>query len=399
VAGVVSGGDTRQQSVWYGLKACSEDTAIVVIHEAARPLVTPKVIEDIVVGLSDAESTAAVTNATDTIIRATPSCEFAQDIPNRSTLFREQCPQGFHFDSIKRAHEMAREEKCDGATDDCGLILRYKLGRVRLIPGDEENLKITYPIDVYIADRLMQIRSQRLKSKSSVELQSSLCGKTLGVFGGGSGIGKATAEIASGLGMHVRAWGSEVDVRDYDAVRRTLLDLHAEKGRIDHVINSAGVLRMAYVELADAKLIAEQIAVNLLGSVNVCKAAVDLLRESHGHIVLFASNSYTRGRAGYTAYSASKAGVVNFAQGFADEVSDDGVKVNCLKPGRTKTPMREQNFGNEEEDLLLKPETVAIQCLNVLTTSLTGSVIDVRKKDEREILSTFGASVQVGEAG
>jgi 2-C-methyl-D-erythritol 4-phosphate cytidylyltransferase len=390
VSKVVLGGGTRQQSSWYGLQACSHDTTLVIIHDAARPLVSNQLIEDTIDGLTEAESTDTVIPTADTIVRGEPNSRFIEEIPERSVLYRGQTPQGFRIEVIKRAHEMAQKEGFDGAPDDCSLVLHYGLGRVYLVPGDETNLKITHTIDVFIADRLLQIRSHKLKVKSFDQMQLALRDKTLAIFGGGSGIGKATAEIAKTIGMCVRVWDRDVDVRDYKAVQEALLGFYRETGRIDHVINTAGILRMGYIELAEMELISNQIAVNLLGSINVCKASVSFLRESCGHILLFTSSSYTRGRAGYTAYSASKAGVVNFVQGFSDEVGDYGVKVNCVNPERTKTPMRLQNFGNEEEDELLKAETVAIQSLNILTSSITGSVIDVRKRDEQEILSTFG---------
>lgn len=390
VAKIVRGGDTRQQSSWYGLQACSSDTTLVIIHDAARPLVSSQIIEDTVRGLAEAESTDTVIRTADTIVRAGSESKFIEEIPERSALFRGQTPQGFRFEVIKRAHEMAHEEEYDGAPDDCSLILRYKLGRVRLVPGGETNIKITHPIDAYIADRLFQIRAHGLQAKSFEQMQQSLHGKTLAIFGGGSGIGKSTSEIAEAIGMQVHAWDREVDVRDYEAVREALASAHRKTGRIDHVIDTAGMLCMAYIELANMELISNQIAVNLLGSINVCKASVSFLRESRGHVILFTSSSYTRGRAGYTPYSASKAAVVNFVQGFADEIADYGIKVNCINPERTKTPLRLKNFGNEDERQLLKAETVAIQCLNLLTSSISGSVIDVRKRQEKDILRTFG---------
>ena len=394
VTKVVIGGNTRQQSSWYGLQACSMSTEYVIIHDAARPLVTGRIISEAVEGLADAEGTNTVIGSTDTLVRGDRVGACIQGVADRSTLFRGQSPQGFRFQLIRQAHEMACREGYDGATDDCGLILRYGLGRVRLVPGDETNIKITHPIDAFIADRLFQIRHHAIVPRSADELRSLLQGQVLAVFGAGGGIGKATVEIAQMLGMRVYGWDMEVDVRDYEAVSEALQELHRETGRIDHVVNGAGVLRMAHVELADMEVIAQQIAINLIGSINVCKAATRFLRESRGHVILFASSSYTRGRPGYTAYSASKAGVVNFVQGFSDEMSDYGVKVNCINPERTKTPMRVQNFGNEEEGSLLRPDTVAIQCVNVLTCAMSGSVIDVRKDEEATIRAAFGRAIE-----
>jgi 2-C-methyl-D-erythritol 4-phosphate cytidylyltransferase len=221
-------------------------------------------------------------------------------------------------------------------------------------------------------------------------LQANLQNKVLVVFGGTTGIGKSIGDLAGKLGVSVYSYGPEKDVRQYEIISETLKQVYTETKKIDFVINTAGILQMAFIELTETKLIAEQIAVNLMGAINVCKAAVGFLKDTSGHIVLFTSSSYTRGRAGYTPYSCAKAGLVNFVQGFSEEVSDYGIKVNAINPERTKTPMRTANFGNEDDNILLRPETVAMQSLNLLTTSITGAVVDVRKSEEQQILKTFG---------
>ena len=106
--------------------------------------------------------------------------------------------------------------------------------------------------------------------------------------------------------------------------------------------------------------------------------AHDHLAASSGQLLLFTSSSYTRGRAGYSLYSATKAGVVNLAQALADEWADSGIRVNCLNPQRTRTPMRTKAFGEEPADSLLDPEYVAAVALRVLESDLTGQVVDVR---------------------
>ena len=90
--------------------------------------------------------------------------------------------------------------------------------------------------------------------------------------------------------------------------------------------------------------LAEVIDVNLTGTLNVARAAYPHLRASSGSLTVFASSSFTRGRPDYVAYSASKAAVVNLAQGLAEEWCDDGVRVNAISPERTDTPMRRRAF-------------------------------------------------------
>ena len=74
-----------------------------------------------------------------------------------------------------------------------------------------------------------------------------------------------------------------------------------------------------------------------------------------------------------------KAAIVNFVQALSEEWFEYGIRVNCINPERTKTPMRIQNFGNEPEDTLLEPKVVAIVSVNTLLSEMTGEVVDVKR--------------------
>ena len=85
------------------------------------------------------------------------------------------------------------------------------------------------------------------------------------------------------------------------------------------------------------------------------------------------------GRAFYSIYSSTKAAIVNFVQAVAQEWEADGIRINCINPERTKTPMRVKNFGIEPDDTLLTSEKVAEATLRTLLSDDTGLVIDVRR--------------------
>jgi 2-C-methyl-D-erythritol 4-phosphate cytidylyltransferase len=121
--------------------------------------------------------------------------------------------------------------------------------------------------------------------------------------------------------------------------------------------------------------------VNYLAPVTIAQAAIGYLAATRGHLLLYTSSSYTRGRAGYSLYSSTKAAVVNLTQALADEWSEIGVKVNCVNPERTQTPMRLRAFGAEQPGTLLSPMAVALTSVDVLVSELTGHVIDVRLID------------------
>jgi len=86
--------------------------------------------------------------------------------------------------------------------------------------------------------------------------------------------------------------------------------------------------------------------------------------------------------AGHCIQPIPQAGIVNFAQALAEELSTNAIRVNVINPGRTATPMRFKAFGKEPEGSLLAPEKVAEASLKTLLAGLTGQVIDVRRNDE-----------------
>ena len=94
-------------------------------------------------------------------------------------------------------------------------------------------------------------------------------------------------------------------------------------------------------------------------------------------LLQFSSSSFTRGRAEYSAYSAYKAAIVNLTQALADEWKADGIRVNCVVPGRTDTAMRRENFLEEDQRTLLSPYEVALTSAKLLSSSETGVIARV----------------------
>ena len=185
-----------------------------------------------------------------------------------------------------------------------------------------------------------------------------------------------------------RAWASRVetlsrtnglDVRDAEGVKRKVDEAAARLGGLDHVIVTAGILSVGRVSAEALESMHETIDVNLTGTLNVAVAAYPHLCATRGSLTVFASSSFTRGRAEYVAYSASKAAVVNMAQGLAEEWHDEGIRVNAVSPERTDTPMRRRAFPDESHALLLTPEEVARATVRLIRSDLTGQVLDVRR--------------------
>ena len=382
---VVAGGSTRNESTRNGLASlAADDDDIVLVHDAVRPLVPVDVvrrsIEPIASGTADASDT--VIPSADTLVIVDGGS--VVEIPDRSRYRRGQTPQVFRAGILARAYAAAAEAGDLTATDDCSLVLRYVPGvRLAAVAGDEVNLKITTRIDMVMADRMLQMQLLDPAADGLVRAERSLEGSRLLVVGGTHGIGEAIADEARRRGSSVAVDGRSrgLDVRDPDVVRERIDGAASQLGGLDHVICTAGILRVGPIVEGDAAGIAEVIDVNVTGTLNVARAAHAHLRDSRGSFTAFASSSFTLGRPGYVAYSASKAAVVNLVQGLAAEWADEGIRVNAISPERTDTPMRRRAFPDEAREGLLQSGDVAKATLRLLGTDLTGQVLDVRRHD------------------
>lgn len=380
---IVPGGMTRNESTRNGLASLdADDEDIVLVHDAVRPLVPVEVIlrsiEPILSGRADATDT--VIPSADTLVVV--DGDAVAEIPERAHFRRGQTPQTFRKRVLAQAYEAASAAGDLSATDDCSLVLRHvPSARVVAVPGDDVNIKITTRIDMVLADRMIQMRT--LLPSANPQPARTLARARLYVVGGTNGIGRAIAEEARRQGASIAVDGRRtgLDVRDYEGVERRMAAAAERLGGLDHVVCTAGVLKVgAAVELSPAEL-AEVIDVNLKGTLNVARAAYAHLRPTHGSLTFFASSSFTLGRPNYVAYSASKAAVVNLAQGLAEEWAADAIRVNAVSPERTDTPMRRAAFPNESRIGLLPMADVAVATLRLMCSDLTGQVLDVRRHD------------------
>ncbi|WP_405014362.1 2-C-methyl-D-erythritol 4-phosphate cytidylyltransferase [Kitasatospora sp. NBC_01539] len=384
VTQVVQGGATRNDSTVRALEAIGDQECNVLFHDAVRPFVTHAIIGDCAEALAEHEAVDVVIPSADTIVVA--DRDVLSSIPDRSTLRRGQTPQGFRASTIRRAYKVASEDPDFAATDDCGVVLRYLPEvPIALVHGDEQNMKVTEPVDLFIADKLFQLVSRTAPAHGDDSAyEQGLRDKTIVVFGGSYGIGADIADLAEQHGAKVFRFSRSmngVDVAEPAAVERALAETHAATGRIDYVINTAGVLRIGALAETDHTAIDEAIRVNYLAPVHIARSSFPYLSRTQGQLLLFTSSSYTRGRADYSLYSSSKAAVVNLTQALAEEWAPHRVRVNCVNPERTRTPMRERAFGAEPSDSLLESATVARTSVDTLVSELTGHVIDVRRED------------------
>lgn len=159
VSKILYGGTTRRESSFNGVNEVPEADAKILIHDAARPLVSDPVITNCIKALDSNDAVNTAIPATDTIIRIN-SFNYIDNIPDRSFMMQSQTPQAFRSSLIKTAHSLAQKDNNETLTDDCGLIVRYGLADVFIVKGDTMNIKITYAQDIYLAQKLFELRSQ-----------------------------------------------------------------------------------------------------------------------------------------------------------------------------------------------------------------------------------------------
>lgn len=152
---IVAGGVTRQESVYNGLQKVSDQTKIVAIHDGARPLVTPELIDRSIQSLGDKSGLVVSIPVQDTI-KIVGMDQVIKETPDRRRIWAAQTPQVFPLEVIRKAHEIARADGFVG-TDDGSLVERLGL-EVSVMLGSKENIKISTPLDLTMAEVIMSRR-------------------------------------------------------------------------------------------------------------------------------------------------------------------------------------------------------------------------------------------------
>lgn len=152
VSSIISGGKTRQESVYNGLKSIS-DNSVVLIHDGARPFFPDESLKDLISSAKEFGGAALGVLPKDTVAKVDKDGIFKESA-NRSDLRNMQTPQVFKTDLIKDAHEKAKKENLE-FTDDCSLFSYYG-GKCLILDGDYDNIKITVPEDLKIAQLIVK---------------------------------------------------------------------------------------------------------------------------------------------------------------------------------------------------------------------------------------------------
>ena len=151
VISVVDGGKTRKESSYNGVMAIKEEECNVLIHDCARPCISKNIIKSCIKALEKYNAIGVAIPSSDTILKVKGGK--IESVLERSELARMQTPQGFKLSLIKHAHEITKQDT--SYTDDCSMIIKNNLSDVYIVEGSMDNIKITYPNDIFQAKEIL----------------------------------------------------------------------------------------------------------------------------------------------------------------------------------------------------------------------------------------------------
>lgn len=164
---ILVGGKERYHSTLSAIKAYENEEGInLIIHDAVRPLVSGRIIRDCGEALRHSPAVSTAIPSADTIVETDGKA--VVNIPPRSRFWRAQTPQCFYLEILKKSYEKALADPKFETTDDCKIVRTYcPEVNIILVQGDESNIKLTYAEDIYLIERLFQLRCENIDPTQS----------------------------------------------------------------------------------------------------------------------------------------------------------------------------------------------------------------------------------------
>jgi len=346
---IVKPGTTRNESIQHGLDACPNDTDNVLFHDAARPFIKAKDLPQYFGALMYNDAAVTSVKITDAMF---PKFEDR----TRHTLI--QTPEAFRF---KKLMEVFNVENTD-----CIAIYQHLISsnsNIGLIELSHQNMKITYPQDLYIAEQLM-------KYKEVIKRTSDVKGKDILIFGGTGGIGIALTKQLNELGANVISLGSN----DAD-LSKSVSTFTSDYTNFDCIIYSAG----SYATDSEGLINSYDkiMNVNFKSIVNIVENAETMLKPG-GSIILLGSTAASFGRPGIALYSASKAALNCFVEAIAPTLAKKGFRINVICPAKVATPLQTHINPNANQKEMIQPEDLAKIIIGYIDINVTGQIVYVK---------------------
>ena len=190
------------------------------------------------------------------------------------------------------------------------------------------------------------------------------------VTGGGTGLGRATANALTRDGFTVAVCGRRAarltpkrgesfhpyacDISDNASVKRMVKAVLADHGRLDVVVNNAGIIRAEKISQIKPATVEEMIRINLIGTINVSLACIPALTKTKGHLVMLSSSLAQRPNPGTAIYATTKGGIESFAKALAVELAPKKVRCNVVAPGLVDTEIYAHALDRQAFNRMLK---------------------------------------------
>ncbi|EPF6229477.1 2-C-methyl-D-erythritol 4-phosphate cytidylyltransferase, partial [Proteus mirabilis] len=220
VSKVISGGKERYDSTWAAINATPSENCNLIIHDAVRPFISERIINDCIAALVTYNAIDVVVDAVDTIVEV--DGDFISNIPDRRRLKRGQTPQAFKRDTLKEAYNKFLLDPQKAASDDCGIVLKYlKNEKIYTVVGAESNFKLTHQQDLYLADNIIKDGLYTRLTTDNNLIKETIENKVIVVIGGSSGIGEDIVTLCEKLNGKVYSCSrsqNNVDVTDKNSI-------------------------------------------------------------------------------------------------------------------------------------------------------------------------------------
>lgn len=372
---IISGGDSRMASCLEAVKILPNDNDVLIIHDGVRPLVSQKTISDCVIAAKKHNASGVVAPCTDAIFETIDE-QFISEIFERNKLRLGTSPQAFKLGLIRAGLKIAEQNQHTHFLDYCGMIKEYNLADIAIVSGNTDNIKITYPEDLFIAETLLLMSST---DAFSVDLND-LKDKNIVLFGGARGVGESIIKQSKQYGANVfsfsRAKG--FDIADPQSVKTAFEQVADQAGTIDYIICTTAISKTGKLTDRSIESLKKEVEVNYFGTIHAIKYGTPYLVKTKGALALFASNSFVKGLALHASHSSINAAIVNLIQAESEELSSDNVRINAINPGRRELQSQIENYGDDEvEETKVSVRKIAEETLRVLLSTHTGQVINV----------------------
>ncbi|SDB06346.1 IspD/TarI family cytidylyltransferase [Eubacterium oxidoreducens] len=157
---VIEGGAQRNETIMNAIAFIESEygmneQTVIVTHDAARPFVTGRIIMENIASMESFDACATAVAATDTIMRSNKEGRFIEQIPDRRYMYQQQTPQTFKAQKLKEQYDALSFEEKDSLTDACKIMV-LSGENVCIVEGERENIKITYPLDLKVAEVILE---------------------------------------------------------------------------------------------------------------------------------------------------------------------------------------------------------------------------------------------------